>query len=96
MFTSLLRRIIDVRALTLGAALLISGCALHRPDAQPLSAPEPASDEPVTLPHIELPDFDIPIPDVTVPEIELSEPAPSPIIRDEEPMPTDARFTHRV
>jgi len=47
MFTSL-RRITDVRALTLAAALLLSGCAVHHSDAGALAAPSPATDEPVT------------------------------------------------
>jgi hypothetical protein len=81
MFTSLLRRLIDARPLALAAALLISGCALHRPDASSLSAPSPASDEPVTLPHIELPDIDIPVPDITLPDVALSEPTTPPITR---------------
>ena len=73
MFTSL-RRITDVRALTLAAALLLSGCAVHHSDAGALAAPSPATDEPVTLPDVELPDFDIPVPEITIPDIELSEP----------------------
>jgi hypothetical protein len=79
MFTSL-RNFIDVRLLPLIAVLLLSACALHRPDAEPDAAPTPSSDEPV-LPHIVLPEFDIPVPEVIIPDPATSEPTSPTITR---------------
>jgi hypothetical protein len=80
MFASRLRRISDVRLLPLTAVLLLSACALHRPDAGPDGAPTPAGDTP-SLPHVDLPDFDIPVPDVTVPDLAAAEPTTPEITR---------------
>jgi len=80
MFASRLRRIADVRLLSLTAVLLLSACALHRPDAGRDAAPTPAGDTP-SLPHIDLPDFDIPVPDVTVPDLAAAEPTTPEITR---------------
>ncbi|MDB4891572.1 MAG: hypothetical protein JWL61_3427 [Gemmatimonadetes bacterium] len=62
MFTSSLRRIFDVRLLSLTAVALLSACAIHRPDARPDAAPTPSNEIPA-LPHVVVPDFDVPIPD---------------------------------
>jgi hypothetical protein len=69
MFTSSLRRILDVRLLSLAAPLLLSACALHRPDARPDAAPTPA----LALPRIDLPELDIPLPDDSLLDLMTSE-----------------------
>jgi hypothetical protein len=62
MFTSSLRRIVDVRLLSLTTVALLTACAIHRPDARPDAAPTPSTETPA-LPRIVLPEFDITLPD---------------------------------
>jgi hypothetical protein len=80
MLRSSLRRVIDLRLLPLSAALLLGGCALHRPDGQPDVAPTPANYAPA-LPHVELPDIDVPLPDDSLLDLMTEAPTTSAVTR---------------